>query len=66
MNQTIIIILIATAISFGLTVLALMDSLRKDFETPGQKMLWHVIAMVPFIGSLLYFLIGARKGKPMK
>lgn len=58
-------ILIATGISFGLTMLALMDSIRKDFGSPGTKILWHIVAMIPFIGWLIYFVFGAKKGKKM-
>lgn len=63
MNQTIIYILIAFAISLGLTMLALIDSLKKDFGSPKAKLLWHVIALIPFLGWIVYFLFGAKKGK---
>ena len=65
MNNTLIIIMIATGISFILTMLALLDSIRKDFGSPKTKTIWHIIAMIPFIGWILYFLIGAKKGVKM-
>lgn len=63
MNQTIIYIFIAFGISLGLTMLALVDSMRKDFGSGKAKFIWHIIALIPFIGWIIYFVFGARKGK---
>ena len=46
-----------------LTVLAIVDIIRKDFGTIGKKALWGLIAVVPFIGWLVYLIFGFRKGK---
>ncbi len=46
-----------------LTVLAIIDIARKDFGSMGKKALWCFIAVVPFIGWLVYLLFGFRKGK---
>ena len=62
-NTTLIYILIAFGVSLALTMAALVDSLKKDFGSPQAKMIWHVIAMIPFIGWLIYYLFGAKKGK---
>lgn len=48
---------------FILTALAVLDVARKGFGTMGRKALWGVIAMIPFIGWLIYLLFGYRKGK---
>ena len=49
---------------FLLTCLAILDIARKDFGSIQMKALWgFLVAMVPFIGVVVYFLIGARKGK---
>lgn len=49
---------------FLLTCLAILDIARKDFGSIQMKALWgFLVAMVPFIGVVIYFLIGARKGK---
>ena len=45
------------------TMLAIIDIVRKDFGTIGQKALWGIIAMIPFIGWLIYLIFGFRKGK---
>lgn len=46
-----------------LTVLAIVDIVRKDFGTIGKKALWGLIAMIPFFGWLIYLIFGFRKGK---
>jgi uncharacterized membrane protein YhaH (DUF805 family) len=49
-----------------LTVLAIIDIIRKDFGTIGKKALWGMIAIVPFVGWLVYLIFGFRKGKKQK
>jgi uncharacterized membrane protein YhaH (DUF805 family) len=46
-----------------LTVLSIIDIIRKDFGTSGKKALWGLIAVVPFVGWLVYLIFGFRKGK---
>ena len=48
---------------FVLTVWAIVDVAQRDFGTPGQKILWWVIASIPFVGFIPYFIFGIRKGK---
>ena len=48
---------------YALTVLAIVDIVRKDFGTIGKKALWGLIAVVPFFGWLVYLIFGFRKGK---
>jgi uncharacterized membrane protein len=43
--------------------LSIVDIVRKDFGTIGKKALWGVIAMIPFVGWLIYLIFGFRKGK---
>jgi len=59
---------IAASVPFFLfTVWAIVDVLMKDFGTTGRKALWALVAAVPFIGALIYLLIGFRQGrKPQK
>lgn len=66
MDQNLIYILIILTISFGLTMLALVDIILKDFSTIKAKVIWHFVAIVPFIGWLIYFIFGARKGTKRK
>ena len=49
---------------FLLTCVAILDIARKDFGSIQMKALWgFIVALIPFIGVLVYFLIGFRKGK---
>ena len=49
---------------FLITCIALLDIARKDFGSIQMKALWaFVTALVPFIGVVVYFLFGFRKGK---
>ncbi len=63
MDQTILYLLLIIAISFGLTMLAMIDIILKDFGSPKAKILWHFIALIPVIGWLIYLIFGFKKGK---
>jgi uncharacterized membrane protein len=52
-----------SVVFYLLTILAVVDIVRKDFGTLGKKALWGIIAMIPFIGWLIYLIFGFRKGK---
>jgi uncharacterized membrane protein len=52
-----------SVVFYLLTVMAIVDIVRKDFGTIGKKALWGVIAMIPFVGWLIYLIFGFRKGK---
>ena len=66
MDQTVIYILIIFAISFGLTMLALIDIILKDFGSTKAKIIWHFVAIVPIFGWLVYLIFGYRKGVKRK
>jgi len=66
MNQTTLYILIAFTISFGLTMLALIDIILKDFGSIKAKVIWHFVAIVPLIGWLIYLIFGFKKGTKKK
>ncbi len=58
------LIVIGTGVTFFLlTCYAILDIARKDFDSIKQKALWGIITLTPFIGPILYFAIGYRKGK---
>ena len=52
-----------SVVFYLLTILAIIDVVRKDFGTIGKKALWGVIALIPFVGWLIYLIFGFRKGK---
>ena len=46
-----------------MTCIAIVDIARKDFDGIEKKAVWGFVALVPFIGVVVYFIFGARKGK---
>ncbi len=66
MDQSLLYILIAVAISFGLTMLAMIDIILKDFGSTKTKFIWHFVAIIPFFGWLVYLIFGYRKGTRKK
>jgi uncharacterized membrane protein YhaH (DUF805 family) len=52
-----------SAVFYLLTILAIVDIVRKDFGTIGKKAFWGIIALIPFVGWLIYLIFGFRKGK---
>ena len=56
------IILIGIAF-FLLTCAALIDIGAKDFGGIEKKAAWGFLTMVPFIGPIIYFSTGMRRGK---
>jgi len=51
---------------FLLTIWAVVDVAQRDFGSPGKKFLWWIVASIPFIGFLPYFVLGMRKGKKIE
>lgn len=62
MDQTVLYVLLISAISFGLTMIALIDIILKDFGSIKAKILWHFIAIIPLIGWLIYLIFGFKRG----
>jgi hypothetical protein len=62
MDNTILILLGIVGLSFLLTMLALIDLIKKDFPSVKEKFVWHLVAIIPVIGWLIYFALGAKKG----
>jgi len=53
-------------IFFLLTALAIFDVASRDFKSIAIKALWGFIAFIPFIGCIIYFLIGRRQSIKQK
>lgn len=65
--ETIKLIIITGLLFYAATCLALLDIARKDFGTLEKKVVWIIIAMIPFVGFIIYLVFGYRKGhKPLK
>ncbi len=65
MNIIIIIVLILLVLPFFLlTVWALVDVAAKQFPgQTGEKVVWWIVATIPFIGWLIYLVTGRRRGR---
>ncbi len=62
--DTFTLVVVGTGVVFFLlTFLAILDIAWKDFGSMGKKALWGFIALTPFIGPVIYFTIGFRRGK---
>jgi uncharacterized membrane protein YhaH (DUF805 family) len=58
-----ILILLVILIPFLLlTMWALVDVSIKTFSSLGEKATWWIVALIPFIGWLIYLVFGARRG----
>lgn len=62
MDKIVLYILLIAALSLGLTMLALIDIIKKDFGSSKAKVLWHFVALIPLIGWLIYLIFGFKKG----
>jgi len=45
-----------------LTCLAVVDIARKDFGAIEKKAAWGFTALVPFLGPIVYFIFGSKRG----
>lgn len=56
-----LILIIAVLILLFLPILALISILKNDFPN-NEKLIWVLVALLlPFFGSILYFIIGRPK-----
>jgi hypothetical protein len=46
-----------------LTIWAVIDASGREFGTLGRKAVWMMVAAVPFVGFIFYFLVGRRSGQ---
>jgi len=45
------------------TLWAVIDVAQKEFGSLRKKVLWMIVAAIPFIGFIIYLIFGFRKGK---
>ena len=60
MDKSVLYILLIFALSLGLTMLALIDIILKDFGSAKAKIIWHFIAIIPIAGWLIYLIFGFK------
>ena len=47
------------------TLWAVINAAQKEFGSFREKVLWMMVAAIPFIGFVIYLIFGFRKGKKM-
>ena len=63
MSPSVLIILIG-AVFWLLTCIAVFDIARKNFGGIEKKAAWGFVSLIPFLGPIVYFIFGCRRGKP--
>jgi len=61
--ETLKVFVIIGLLFYLVTCLVFLDIARKDFGTLAKKVMWVAIAMIPFIGCVIYLVFGFRKGR---
>ena len=57
-------IILGLSVPFLLATLwAVIHAAQKEFGSLREKVLWMMIAAVPFIGFIIYLIFGLRRGK---
>ncbi|MCJ8502022.1 PLDc N-terminal domain-containing protein [Desulfatitalea alkaliphila] len=56
-------IILTGVLFYLLTCWAIVDIARKDFGGIEKKAGWAFIALIPFLGPVLYLVLGYRKGR---
>jgi hypothetical protein len=52
-------------IELGLLIWALLDVIRREHVTGGNKVVWIlIIVLVNIIGPIVYFIFGRKEGPP--
>ena len=46
-----------------LTLWAIFDAARRDFGAIEQKAIWVLVAAIPFIGFIVYLIVGVKRGR---
>ena len=55
-------LVVAVSIPFvGGTLWAIVDAARREFTSLAEKAAWVMVAAVPFVGFLVYLLLGFRR-----
>jgi hypothetical protein len=62
METSYLMIIGAGILFWGITLLALIDIILKDFGSLRAKVIWIFVASVPILGWIIYLLFGYRKG----
>jgi hypothetical protein len=55
-------VILGGVLFYLLTCWAIFDIARKDFGGIEKKAAWGIVALIPFIGPIIYIAAGLRKG----
>ena len=61
--MTIVVVLGLTLPFVLLSIGCIVHAAGREFATDGQKMLWVLIAGIPFIGFAVYLAVGLKKSR---
>jgi len=61
--QTVKTVFLIVAPFFVLTMIAVIHASQREYATLRQKVVWMLVAAIPFFGFVVYFLIGRRKAR---
>ncbi len=65
--DTFIFVVSVGLLCFLMTCWAIIDVAQKDFGSLEKKIVWGIIAWLPFFGFIIYLFFGYKKGKrPVK
>jgi hypothetical protein len=65
MGTMMLLVIPLVIIELGLLIWALLDVIRREYVTGGNKIVWIlVIVLVNIIGPIVYFLFGRKEGPP--
>ncbi len=67
-NPTLLASIVAGAAIFMLlSWWSIRDAFRREFESTNEKVFWVQLAvLVPFLGGIVYILVGRKRGKKLQ
>ena len=64
--DTLTFFIVVGVVFYVLTCWAIIDVALKEFSSLPVKAAWGLTAFIPFIGWMIYFAFGAKKGERRK
>ena len=64
MNLDTLLVALGICVPFVLlSIWAILNAAQKEFGSLEKKIVWTLVAAIPFIGFIIYHLFGFKKGK---
>ena len=51
---------------FIMTNVSFAHCIKREFSSKGEKTVWCIVSLIPFLGFFIYFIFGSRKGSLKK